>query len=319
MFFNPFEYVKDHNDFTDPDSFVSSEVRDRLLHCDCLNIERFFEHSFFKDRENFLRILFFNCRSLPKHFDEFLLELRLEESKCDFICAAKTWLVLETEQLFDISGYNSFFCSRSNRGVAIYVRNTLNKVAKINDISWVCESFECIFLKIEIENIVFIGGSIYRPPNSNADVFRIKLNDVLNYVDNNFPQCILIINGNFNLNLFKCGVDRSCTDYYSLILCHNLYPLILKHTRINSQSATLIDNIFCNNINILCHSGIVTVDFSDHFAIFASFKMNNHVDNSAYTEVKRRGRDKKEKNLRMLRYSLREASWADIKNIHSFY
>ena len=131
-----------------------------------------------------------------------------------------------------------------------------------------------------------------------------------------FPS-ILIINGDFNLNLFKCGVDRSCTDYYSLRLFHNLYPLILKHTRINSQSTTLIDNIFCNNINILCHSGIVTADSSDHFAILASFKMNNHVNNSVYTEVKRRDMDKKEKNLRVLRYSLSEASWADIKNIAS--
>ena len=82
-------------------------------------------------------------------------------------------------------------------------------------------------------------------------------------------------------------------------------------------SITLIDNIFCNNINILCHSGIVTADSSDHFAILASFKMNNHVNNSVYTEVKRRDMNKKEKNLRVLRYSFSEASWADIKNIAS--
>ena len=165
------------------------------MDCDYLDIERFFKHSFFKDRGNFLRTMFFNCRSLPKNFDEFLLELRLEESKYDFICVAETWFVPETEQLFDISGYNSFYCSRSTRGggVAIYVRNSLNKVAKINDICWVCESIECIFLKIEIESNVFTVGCIYRPPNSDADVFRIKLSDILNYVDNNFPQCILII------------------------------------------------------------------------------------------------------------------------------
>ena len=100
-----------------------------------------------------------------------------------------------------------------------------------------------------------------------------------------------------------------------LRLCHYLYPLILKPTIINSQSATLIDNISCNYINVLCHSGIVTTDFSDHFAIFTSFKMNNHVDNFVFTEVKRR--DMKEENLRMLRYSLSEASWADIKNMVS--
>ena len=55
MLFNPFEYVNDRNDFTDPDSFVSSEVRDRLLDYDYLDLERFFEHSFFKYRGNFLR------------------------------------------------------------------------------------------------------------------------------------------------------------------------------------------------------------------------------------------------------------------------
>ena len=38
MLFNPFEYVNDRIDFTDPDSFVSSEVRDKLSDCDDLDI-----------------------------------------------------------------------------------------------------------------------------------------------------------------------------------------------------------------------------------------------------------------------------------------
>ena len=48
-----------------------------------------------------------------------------------------------------------------------------------------------------------------------------------------------------------------------------LYPLIDKPTRITDFSATLIDNIFTNELHHNITSGILFNDISDHLPIFA--------------------------------------------------
>ena len=47
-------------------------------------------------------------------------------------------------------------------------------------------------------------------------------------------------------------------------------PLIVRPTRITANSATLIDNIFTNNLENLNNSlnGVLITDISDHFPIF---------------------------------------------------
>ena len=53
-----------------------------------------------------------------------------------------------------------------------------------------------------------------------------------------------------------------------------LYPLIDKPTRVTESSATLIDNIFTNELrhNLTC--GILFNDISDHLPIFALCEYN---------------------------------------------
>ena len=49
---------------------------------------------------------------------------------------------------------------------------------------------------------------------------------------------------------------------------NSLYPLISKPTRITSSTATLIDNIFTNNLELNMNSGILYTDLSDHLPVF---------------------------------------------------
>ena len=51
-----------------------------------------------------------------------------------------------------------------------------------------------------------------------------------------------------------------------------LYPLIDKPTRITAYSATLIDNIFTNELGSTISSGLIINDISDHLPIFAICK-----------------------------------------------
>ena len=49
---------------------------------------------------------------------------------------------------------------------------------------------------------------------------------------------------------------------------HSFYPLISKPTRITDQSATLIDNIFTNNLEKDLTSGLFYTHISDHLPLF---------------------------------------------------
>jgi hypothetical protein len=46
-------------------------------------------------------------------------------------------------------------------------------------------------------------------------------------------------------------------------------PLITLPTRLTSHSATLIDNIFTNNLEKYAFSGLILSDISDHLPVFA--------------------------------------------------
>ena len=100
------------------------------------------------------------------------------------------------------------------------------------------------------------------------------------------------------------------------MLGNNLYPLILRPTRVQGQSATLIDNIFCNNLNLLSGSGIYTTDISDHFAIYCSFlPQNNEASEGNFVEVRRR--ELKPANINLLKDSISDFEWHEIKSLDS--
>ena len=66
-------------------------------------------------------------------------------------------------------------------------------------------------------------------------------------------------------------------DFLGGLLSHSFFPCISKPTRLATNSATLIDNIFLNADSVT-ESGVIITDISDHFPIFAclpSFFVNS--------------------------------------------
>ena len=53
--------------------------------------------------------------------------------------------------------------------------------------------------------------------------------------------------GDFNINLLNEDVHTLTNDFLNIMSSNSLYPSITKPTRITSNSATLIDNIFTNS------------------------------------------------------------------------
>ena len=112
------------------------------------------------------------------------------------------------------------------------------------------------------KNIII--GVVYRPPSGNFD----SINEILETVDReNKLLCYLM--GDFNIDLFKSESCDYANYFTEQLFTSSFFPLITKATRITHHTATLIDNIFTNNLEQLDDSinGIIFSDISDHLPI----------------------------------------------------
>ena len=75
--------------------------------------------------------------------------------------------------------------------------------------------------------------------------------------------------GDFNIDLLKSGGHRPTLDYLEGFYFRGFYPLISLPTRLTDLTATLIDNIWTNNLEKQIRSGLVTVRVSDHLLIYS--------------------------------------------------
>ena len=64
---------------------------------------------------------------------------------------------------------------------------------------------------------------------------------------------------------------------------NGLYPLITKPTRITEKSATLIDNIFTNECQVITKSGVLICDVSDHLPVFQICRYYKNENNQNFT------------------------------------
>ena len=78
--------------------------------------------------------------------------------------------------------------------------------------------------------------------------------------------------GDFNINLLKYQSHPETNDFISLIASHYLFPHILHPTRVIDHSATIIDNIFSNNVESDTVGGDILSQITDHFPQFLIVK-----------------------------------------------
>ena len=132
------------------------------------------------------------------------------------------------------------------------------------------EIIESLFVEITVphgKNIVV--GCVYRSPNQNTALFLDKLNDILSHISKDNKQCYVM--GDFNLDLLQYNHHTPTQEFIDTLFSLALIPLISNPTRLTSYSATLIDNIFTNNLSQNVLNGVVLNDLSDHLPVFANF------------------------------------------------
>ena len=132
-------------------------------------------------------------------------------------------------------------------------------------------SIETIF--IEIEKDIFdkknniIIAVIYRPPGSDIKVFNEIFYELLNKIktENN----LVYLMGDYNVNLLNYGKHNETNEFVDMLHASSFISLINRPTRVQKESATLIDNIFTNNHSRLDQTfqGLIYTDITDHFPI----------------------------------------------------
>ena len=84
----------------------------------------------------------------------------------------------------------------------------------------------------------------------------------------------IFVCGDLNIDLLKHESHKSTRNFLDMMYSLDLYPLIDKPTRITDSSATLIDNIFTNELHHYITSGMICNDISDHLPMFALCEFN---------------------------------------------
>ena len=224
-----------------------------------------------KTNESF-SILHTNLRSLSAHLDE--LHLLLCSSKMTFDVIG----ILETKEQVgkgfltnvNLKGY-AFYSQPSNSsagGAGLYIRANLNYSVR-EDLNILEDEFECIWVEIKnAKSPNILCCCAYRHPNTDSRKFTEYMDMTMNKLSK--ENKLIFVMGDFNLNLFNCESHSETNDFVNCMVSHYLLPHILHPTRVTDHSATVIDNIFCNNTAYDTFSGNILCKISDHFPQFIS-------------------------------------------------
>jgi len=156
-------------------------------------------------------------------------------------------------------------------GVGLYVNSSLEFKTRID----FCRSLphiECIFIEIyQLYKKNILIGCVYRPPGSDVNMFNTDFLLLLNVIDRENSKIILIA-GDYNLDLLKYETQTPIGDFLNNMMSQNFFPTIKHPTRITETSSTLLDNIFINGLKYDLQPVVLYNDISDHFPVAIHLK-----------------------------------------------
>ena len=211
-----------------------------------------------------LRIAHINVNSLRNKVDE--LSSLITSETISVLAVSETHLDNSiTDTGVGISGYNIFRNDRNifGGGVAIYIQNNI-PVRVRSDL--MVPGIEALWLEVHLAHCKqFLVGCVYRPPSSNVQYVEELCSMLIRVTDMAREVYVL---GDFNIDWLSesCPLRKKLNS--TALIC-NLTQMVNKPTRVHCNeagrtSATCIDHIFTNNIDLCSNAVSVTVGFSDH-------------------------------------------------------
>ena len=305
----------------DPDiEFYQNQCSNVLHSCDYYVEDSFNKkvEPFTKTAENCLSILHLNIRSAVKNLDNFSTYMEGLNHAFPLIGLSETWFRPANKDCYGIDGYKAEHNCRPVRtggGVSIYIKENIEYSPR-NDLCQNNKNIESLYIEIDKEqfgkdkNIVV--GVIYRPPDTDIKEFNKIMSESL--LSLHAERKLVYLMGDFNINLLNADKHANTQDFVDLMFSQSFIPYITKPTRVTSRSATLIDNIFTNDIvdNEYVFSGLLYNDVSDHFPVF-------YIDYSCCSQkptpsVKRRIYS--EDNISKFNSALSVRDWDDIMSMN---
>ena len=231
-----------------------------------------------------------NIASLSKHIDELKCFLSLLDFPYDVIAVTESRLQSNSPIAnLEIEGYDFIHTPTQTQcgGTGLYIKSShdfevIESLTKSNfNIS------ESIFVELKHKSCKnLIVGCIYRHHTPIETFLEEYFLETLEHISNESNKnCALL--GDFNVNLLNYGIHNSTDQFYDTISSFGFRPLILQPTRVTSKTATLIDNIFINDITCKSVGGNITSSISDHFFQFCQIDCFNKPKNKKYVKYAR--------------------------------
>ena len=220
-----------------------------------------------------LTIIHFNSRHLSKNFHAIKDYLHTFAIPFHVIAISESWITEGEETNYTLEGYDLVNINRQNKGgggVGIFVINDL-QFHIVDEMTVTMDNvLECITIEICMEktkNIII--SCIYRTPGTSIEIFT-------NWIDSMFSKfCnkVVVFCGDFNIDLLNPSNYSAIDTFINTMYSVSLFPKITRPSRITSYSATLIDNIFTNDIENKSESGLLIKDITDHLPVFVDMAL----------------------------------------------
>ena len=277
--FTPFELNDDHES---PLTDIDPDIQFYNNHCNSVlnSCDYYIEDSLnaklksLNIKENCFSLVHANIRSAPHNLSKFENYLSNINHCFSIIGMSESRVKEYNIDSQNINGYKSEHVFRPNRdggGVSLFIKDNLDYFVR-QDLHLNNRNIESLFIEVSKCSIDksqdAIVGVLYRPPDTNIRTFSEYLDSILLKVK--AESKLLYLLGDYNINLLNSSQHNATQEFTDLMFSHSLLPNITKPTRVTLKSATLIDNIFSNNLlstnKIL--TGIWYSDISDHYPIF---------------------------------------------------
>ena len=221
-----------------------------------------------------------NCQGLRSNWDNFqtlMCDISTDNFSFDFIGISEVFRC-DNEACLSLPGYHTLITRTrdddSRGGVGLFIRDKINYKIREDLSVFIPHVIESLFIEIDSnKNNPSIIGVIYRPntpPRADVDIFSSTVCDLLDQINRERQGSVIM--GDCNIDLLKCYTHIKTTEYIDHIFSRGFLPVITKPTRVCvndlQSSATLIDNIFTNNMSSSSKSGVIINDVADHFGIF---------------------------------------------------
>ena len=252
-----------------------------------------------------------NIRSLQCNLDSLtnmLLHLGL---KFSFIGISETWLK-DISHTCDIPGYKFIHNHRIDAdggGVGLYLAENFefkNRPDLVFQNSQCAESLFAEVIRPKQKNLII--GVLYRPPNQNLQDFIDGLDSFLVRISKENKACYLM--ADWNLDLMKHHKHDKTSEFLDIMFSRAFFPLISRPTRITSSTASLIENIFTNDVPNCAVSGLLFTDISDHLPIFS---ISNECQTSSRKTQWLTFRDKNANNVCKFKDELQTVNWSEVR------